>query len=146
MDVIIIGLFIYMFVMYLYGVITHLQNTKACSKLRFSGAPGDKCIPSNASICWETGDKLSCTQCIFGSKETPTGFECKSNTPQNCAALGGLAKEEAEGEEAQGEEAQAGAGGAGTERDKPNPNPPPSTPSPRRTISTQGSFTLSPQK
>ena len=75
--------------MYLYGVITHLQNTKACSKLRFSGAPGDKCIPSNASKCWDTGDKLSCTQCIFGFKETPAGFECKANVPQDCAALGG---------------------------------------------------------
>ena len=89
MEFIITGLFIYMIVMYLYGVITHSQDTKTCSKLRFSGAPGDKCIPSHSSKCWDTGDKLSCTQCIFGSKETPTGFQCKSNVPDDCAALGG---------------------------------------------------------
>lgn len=75
-------LLIYMVVTYVYGLVTHFRLKSACSKLSFSGSPGHECIaPTDRNAkCWNIGQNLSCTHCIFGYK--PDGFGksvCKSN-------------------------------------------------------------------
>lgn len=66
---------------YLYGVITYFNLKNTCSKLRNTGAPGQRCVSpkSRTARCWNTGSDLSCSHCVFGYKPDQDGHVCMSN-------------------------------------------------------------------
>ncbi len=72
----------YLVVVYIYGVVTYFNLKNKCSKLRNTGAPGQFCVSpeSRTSRCWNSGNELHCSHCIFGFKSAVSGGHvCKSN-------------------------------------------------------------------
>lgn len=74
--------FIYTTTIYIYGLVTHFSSKNSCLSLMFSGSPGQTCVSylNDTARCWNTGDNMSCSHCIFGHEKNPTGGHvCKSN-------------------------------------------------------------------
>lgn len=72
----------YFIVTYIYGVITYFNLKNKCSRLRNTGAPGQSCVSpeSRTSKCWNSGNELNCSHCMFGFKSADSGGHvCKSN-------------------------------------------------------------------